>query len=154
MGLWDKIFGGAGVLDGVNKIIGKFKLDPEVKAKLEAELRANELEFKKLELELEAKIADYQAREIEAAGANIRAEAQSGDKYTARARPTFLYLMYVILGWNFILLPLIQYVNGKPPLPIDLPPDIYYLFGAGFLGYVGGRTWEKLGVSRLLGDKK
>ena len=153
MGLWDKIFGGAGVLDGVNKIIGKFKLDPEVKAKLEAELRANELEFKKLELELEAKIADYQAREIEAAGANIRAEAQSGDKYTARARPTFLYLMYVILGWNFILLPLIQYVNGKPPLPIDLPPDIYYLFGAGYLGYVGARGWEKIANVRVGGKK-
>lgn len=144
MGLWDKLFGGASILDGVSKIIGNFKLSPEKKAELEAMVEAHKFEFDKLQLEYETKIAEYQAREIEAAGANIRAETQSGDKYTARARPTFMYLMYVILSWNFVLLPLIQYLNGKPPVPIDLPPDIYYLFGAGYLGYVGARGWEKI----------
>jgi hypothetical protein len=55
---------------------------------------------------------DAESKAIEAASANIRAEAQSGDKWTSRARPTFLYLFYVILAINFILVPISQMIKG------------------------------------------
>ena len=138
MGLWDKIFGGAGVLDGVNKIIGKFKLDPEVKAKLEAELRANELEFKKLELELESKIADYQAREIEAAVGVLKTEAGSDDRFTRRWRPAFGYMCTVLLFWNYAIVPVFKQT------PVALPDALFQLFAAYLLMAVGSRSWEKI----------
>ena len=137
MGLWDRLFGGASILDGVSKIIGNFKLSPEKKAELEAMVEAHKFEFDKLQLEYETKIAEYQAKEIEAAGANIRAEAQSGDKYTSRARPSFLYVMLAIFICNYIVFPL----ASRPPL--QFPDALFWLFGSCMLGYTGARTWEK-----------
>jgi hypothetical protein len=55
---------------------------------------------------------DAESNAIEAASANIRAEAQSGNKWTSRARPTFLYLFYVILAFNFIFVPIEQMIKG------------------------------------------
>jgi hypothetical protein len=136
MGLWDKIFGG-GVGELFSKVVGTFKLDPKVKAELEAAAAAHQFELAKIQMELESKIADFQAREIEAAGANIRAEAQSGDKYTSRARPSFLYVMLAIFICNYIVFPL----ANKPPL--QFPDALFWLFGSCMLGYTGARTWEK-----------
>jgi hypothetical protein len=34
------------------------------------------------------------------------------DKWMSRARPTFWYLFYIILGFNFIIVPIIQMAGG------------------------------------------
>ncbi|MCI0352575.1 MAG: holin family protein [Acidobacteriales bacterium] len=129
---------GGSLLDGVKGIIGQFKLSPEKKAELQATVEAHAHELAVKQAELEARIAEFQAREIEAASANIRAEAASGDKFTSRARPTFLYISNVILLFNYILFPLLQ----RPPL--DFPEPLFWLFGSVMLGYTGARSWEKL----------
>lgn len=67
----------------------------------------------------------------------IRTALRSEDPYVRRARPTFLWLMYVVILVNFIILP----VLGKPLL--DLPNALYYLFGTAFLGYGAARSWDK-----------
>lgn len=130
MGLETIIKGGlSGILGGITDIVDRFVQTPEEKAKALIELRQLEVR------ETEAIVA--------ATSAAITAEASSDDPWVRRARPTFLYLMYLIMGWNFIGLPLAQFVLGMELQPIDLPSDLYYLFGAGYLGYVGARTWDK-----------
>ena len=122
------------------QLIGKIKLDPTKKAELQAVVEAHAHELALREAELQMKLADFQAREIEAAGANIRAEAQSGDKFTSRARPSFLYVMLAIFVCNYIAFPLMS----RPPL--EFPEPLFWLFGSCMLGYTGARTWEKFSV--------
>ena len=142
MGLLETIVGG-GVGQLVKTVVGTFKLSPEAKAEIDKQIEDHRFELEKLDREYETKLLDAQTKEIEAASASIRAEASSGDPYTSRARPTFLYLMYCVLGWNYILIPLLQFTTGKPPMPVDLPADLLTLFGAGYLGYVHYRSNDK-----------
>lgn len=128
---------GGSLLEGIGSIIGKFKLDPTKKAELQAALEAHAHEVRLKEMELESKIADFQAREIEAASANIRAEAGSGDLFTSRARPSFIYVMLAIFICNYIAFPIME----RPPLVF--PEPLFWLFGSCMLGYTGARTWEK-----------
>ena len=133
LGIHD-ILGGS-ILDGVSKIIGLFKVDPTVALEKQTELE-------KIRLDMEAKIQEGVTKEIEAASANIRAEAQSGDKYTSRSRPSFIYVMLAIFVCNYIIFP----VLSRPPL--TFPEPLFWLFGSCMLGYTGARTWEKIGTPK------
>lgn len=89
--------------------------------------------------------------------AAIVAEAQSPDPWTSRARPSFLYVMYVmilvalpmgLLAWldpvaaQAVAGGINAYLNG-------LPEPLYALFGTGYLGYTVARQWGKVkGVDR------
>lgn len=138
MPLLDTIIGG-NVGDLFSKIVGTFKLSPEKAAEM-AELKdQHAIDLQKIQSDLEAKADETLAREVEAAGANIRAEASSGDKYTSRARPSFIYIMLGILLANYVVFPLL-----KMP-PIQFPDALFWLFGSCMLGYTGARTWEKIG---------
>ena len=134
---------GGGVGKLVKDIVGTFKLSPEAKLEFEREISAREHELALKDKELEMLLLAAQTKEIETASANIRAEAQTGDAYTSRARPTFLYLVYVILGWNYIILPVIQMAASQPIQPILFPEELIWLFGSGYLGYTGARSWDK-----------
>jgi hypothetical protein len=82
----------------------------------------------------------------------IVAEAGSRDPWTSRARPSFLYVMYVMLLWALpmgliaafrpdaaraIAGGINGYLNG-------LPEPLYALFGTGYLGYTAARQWGKI----------
>ncbi len=136
MGVLQNILGG-NLVDSVKGIIGEFHLSPEDKAKFQAAVDENQKEIQLAQLALEGKAQDELAREVEAASANIRAEAASGDKYTSRARPSFLYVMLGILAVNYVAFPLV----GKPPLVF--PDALFWLFGSCMLGYTGARSWDK-----------
>jgi hypothetical protein len=142
MGIIDAIdnIASGGIKGLVLGVLDRIKLNPEEKAKIQVQLEQNSFELQKLQMELEAKEKEQIAKEIEAASANIRAEAQSGDKYTARARPTFLHMVMLILGWNYIVAPLLH---------LELPEPLFWLFRSAVLGYTGARTWEKVGVPKL-----
>ena len=126
----DKLFGG-GVGQLVKDVVGTFKLSPQAKLEFEKELAENEFKLKQMDAELESKLADT-------ASANIRAEAGSGDKYTSHARPTFLYCCYIILMWNFVVVPIFKQT------PVTFPEPLFWLMGSVLLGYVGARSWEKV----------
>lgn len=130
------VTGGLGQL--LKEIIGTFKVSPEKKLELETLLAQNDQQIRLKQMQLEEALAAQLSREIEAAGANIRAEAQSGDKFTSRARPTFMYVVNAILVWNFIVVPIV----GRQP--IEFPEALFWLFGSTVLGYTGARTWEKV----------
>jgi hypothetical protein len=131
---------GSSLIDAVKGIIGEFKVDPTVKAQMLAAADANAKEIQLKQIELEERAQDELTAEVNAASQNIRAEASSGDKFTSRARPSFLYVMLAILAANYVLFPLI----GKAAL--TFPDALFWLFGSCMLGYTGARTWEKLGI--------
>ena len=139
MPLLDQLFSG-GIGQAFKDIVGTFKLSPEDKAKFQAAIDENQKEIQLAQIALEAKAQDTVAREVEAASSNIRAEAASGDKYTSRARPSFLYVMLGILSANYVLFPLV----GKTSLVF--PDALFWLFGSCMLGYTGARTWEKYSI--------
>ena len=85
----------------------------------------------------------------------IVAEAESTDPWTSRARPSFLYVMYVLLLWALpmglisalwpatarnVAAGMNAYLNG-------LPEPLYALFGTGYLGYSVVRQWGKVAGS-------
>ena len=94
---------------------------------------------------------------IQARLSAIVAEAQSGDPWTSRARPSFLYVMYALLLWA---LPMGLIAAFRPQAAHDiaagmnaylagLPEPLYALFGTGYLGYTAARQWGKVkGVER------
>lgn len=81
----------------------------------------------------------------------ILAEANSKDPWTSRARPTFLYLMYVVIlmcfggaiagiWWPDHVTTVAQNVAN---LLGAIPESLWWLFGAGYLGYTGARSFDK-----------
>ena len=107
------------------------------------------------------KRAQVELQRLEAAGdlSDVRerlsvvlAEAQSGDAWTIRARPAFLYVMYAMILFALpigviaafsqeraraIAVGIASYLNG-------LPEPLYALFGTGYLGYTVARQWGKI----------
>ena len=94
---------------------------------------------------------------IQAQLSAIVAEAGSSDPWTSRARPSFLYVIYVMLLWA---LPMGVLAAFRPEAARDiaagmnaylngLPEPLYALFGTGYLGYTAARQWGKIkGVER------
>lgn len=103
-------------------------------------------------LELIRLEGSQELKTIETRIAAIVAEANSADPWTSRARPSFLYVMYVMLLASLpmgilaafnpetareIAAGMNAYLNG-------LPEPLYALFGTGYLGYTAARQWGKI----------
>ncbi len=131
MGLIDGIIGPiAGLLD---------KIIPDPKARAAAKLELLKLE------------GSQDMERTRAQMAAVLAEAQSPDPWTSRARPSFLYVMYVLLLWS-IPMGLIAAVRpgmaeaiarGMNAYLSGIPEPLYALFGTGYLGYTVAREWGK-----------
>lgn len=142
MALFDSLIKPA--LDSVTALVGQFHLSPEDKAKAEqaiADARAK----------AQADALTYDAQLNAIAGENIRAEEQSGDKFTSRARPSFMYVVIGVIAFNYIALPIAQ-IFGSHVNPIQLPADLLTLFGVCVTGYTFSRLAEK--VASLPGDSQ
>ena len=83
----------------------------------------------------------------------IIAEAQSPDPWTSRARPSFLYVMYVMI---LTAVPMGILYAFKPEVALAvaagvkawleaIPEEMWWLFGVGYTGYTGARMFEKRG---------
>ena len=128
----------SGVFQLGNKLIDKLIPDPEAKAKAQLELlrmqQAGELEEMKVHLSA------------------IIAEAQSPDKWTSRARPSFLYVVYILLlaaipmGVLYAFSPdTAQAITAGFKAWLEaIPEPITELFMWVMLGYVGARSFEKV----------
>lgn len=130
------------IIDGIfsvgSKIIEKLFPDPSEKARAQLELlrlqQSGELEEIKVQLSA------------------IIAEAQSADPWTSRARPSFLYVVYILLLWSIPMGVLaifkpdaaIAFTSGFQAWMGAIPPDVLTLFGVVMTGYVAGRSWEKV----------
>lgn len=82
----------------------------------------------------------------------ILAEAQSNDPWTSRARPSFLYVIYVMIlmgipmGFLSAFRPEMAgaVAAGMQKWLAAIPTELYTLFGVGYLGYTGFRGFEKM----------
>lgn len=89
--------------------------------------------------------------ELQVSMGAILAEAQSADPWTSRARPTFLYLMYGVIVLAFaggivgIWAPdqVGKAADNIGKLLTAIPDSLWWLFGAGYLGYTGARSFDK-----------
>jgi hypothetical protein len=87
----------------------------------------------------------------------ILAEAQSTDPWTSRARPSFLYVVYILIlasipmGFLYAFSPetAAAVTTGMREWLAGIPKDLIELFQWVMLGYIGGRSFEKVkGVSK------
>lgn len=118
-------------------IIDKIIPDKEERARAKLELLQLEgtQELKKLEAQLSA----------------IVAEANSSDPWTSRARPSFLYVMYVLILAAIPMGVISAFwpetaqniARGMNTYLGGLPEPLYVLFGTGYLGYTAARQWGK-----------
>ena len=94
----------------------------------------------------------HELQAIEAQLSAIVAEASARDPWTSRARPSFLYVMYVMLLFS-LPMGLIAAIRPDASAAIagginaylnGLPDELYALFGTGYLGYTAARQWGKI----------
>ena len=82
----------------------------------------------------------------------IIAEAQSPDPWTSRARPSFMYVIYVVILFG---IPMGFVAAVRPDIATAVaggfgawlkavPDSLWALFGAGYLGYATARTVDKV----------
>jgi hypothetical protein len=122
----------------ITKIIDKVIPDKEAREKAK-------LELLRLEGSQEMELIEVQLRAIVA-------EAQSPDPWTSRARPSFLYVMYVMILWAIPMGVLSAFrpemaqsvAAGMNAYLGGLPEPLYALFGTGYLGYTAARQWGKI----------
>lgn len=106
----------------------------------------------------EAKVLLLQAEqlgELEAVKVQLSAilsESQSTDPWTSRARPSFMYVIYLLI---LMAIPMGFLSAFRPEMALAvaagfkawlqaIPDSLYTLFGVGYLGYTGARSLEKL----------
>lgn len=123
-------------LQSIGALIDQFHLSPEQKAQVQQAAQELEVQRDQIEAARDEALAEIQ-------GQNIRAETQSGDAYVRRARPTFLYMMILGIGFSLIVFPLLNLATHKTLQVVEIPSAYLELFGVAFLGYTGARTWEK-----------
>ncbi|OWK30485.1 holin family protein [Sphingomonas dokdonensis] len=118
-------------------LIDKIVPDPKARAAAKVEL-----------LRLEG---SQELEQLKAQMAAMLAEAGSPDPWTSRARPSFLYVMYVLLLWS-IPMGVIAAIRpataeaiarGMNAYLTGIPEPLYALFGTGYLGYTVAREWGK-----------
>jgi len=125
------------ILDIGSKILDKVFPDPAQKAEAQAKL---------LSLQQSGEL-----KEMEVAMSAILAEAQSSDPWTSRARPSFLYVVYIIIlsaipmGFLHAFSPdtAANVAAGFKSWLDAIPEPMWTLFGAGYLGYAGARSFDK-----------
>lgn len=129
-----------GILAIGGSLIDKLLPDPEARARAQLEL---------------ARLAqDGELRELETRMSAIIAEARSSDPWTSRARPSFLYVMYALvlasipMGVAYAVSPALasDITAGVQAWLAAIPEDLWWLFGAGYLGYTTARSADKRGL--------
>lgn len=95
--------------------------------------------------------SDGKLKELSATMQVMMMEAQSKDKWTSRARPSFMYVMYIMILAS-IPMGILTAVSPDTALAIisgvgswlrAIPGQMWGLFGVGYLGYVGARGYDK-----------
>lgn len=144
------VFGGAvkGITDLISKGIDKAFPDPEEAARVKAMMLTAE--------------TDASIRHLTAQLSAIITEAQSDDPWTSRARPSFLYVVYVFLlaalpmGFVSAFNPEIagRIAAGVSAWLSAIPEPMWALFGVGYLGYTGMRSMDKRGAQKAAADER
>ena len=120
-------------------------------AKLIDKMFPDPAERDKAKLELMKMEREGDLEEVKVQLSAIIAEAQSPDPWTSRARPSFLYVVYILLLWSlpmgvlFVINPdaAARFTDGFKAWMNAIPEPVLTLFGTVMLGYVISRGYEK-----------
>lgn len=131
----------AGVFDIGKTLIERMFPDKEKQATERAQA-----EFALMQLAQEGKL-----KELGIQMSAILAEASSADPWTSRARPSFMYVMYTMIlagipmGILYVFNPAaaMGVAAGMQAWLGAIPEEMWWLFGAGYLGYTTSRMVEK-----------
>ena len=128
------------LLPVVGEVIDRVVPDPKAReeAKLQMVKQAQEGKFKQAEQQLSV----------------ITAEAQSKDPWTSRARPAFLYVVYLLILTSIPMAIVHAFnpelsqrlIEGFNGWLTAIPEPIITLFGVGYLGYTGARSYDKFKI--------
>lgn len=127
-----------GLLDVGGQLIDRLFPDPAEKAKAKKELEQLEQtgELKKLSTRM----------------STIIAEAESDDPWTSRARPSFMYVFYLVIISLVIFAPTLGvFYPDQMGLFFDnvgkgfkaIPEELWWTFTSGYLGYGAYRSYDK-----------
>ena len=94
---------------------------------------------------------DQDVKLLTASLSAIITEAQSNDPWTSRARPSFLYVMYIII---LTAIPMGLLASFRPDTAAQvaqgfkawlaaIPDSMWVLFGTGYLGYVTAKSYDR-----------
>ena len=130
------------LLPVVGEVIDRVVPDPKAReeAILQMVKQAQEGKFKQAEQQLSV----------------IMAEAQSKDPWTSRARPAFLYVVYLLILTSIPMAIVHAFnpelsqrlIEGFNGWLTAIPEPIITLFGVGYLGYTGARSYDKFKIKR------
>jgi len=102
--------------------------------------------------ELALKVQELESSVEQARISVMVAEASSGDKWTSRARPGFMYLFYAVVVALVLLAPFMgiffpaqmaQFYSNVAAGFQAIPDIMWQTFGVGYLGYVAARQYGK-----------
>lgn len=130
----------------------------EIGAKLIDKLIPDKEAAAKAKLDLLTQQQAGDLRELEISMSAILAEANSGDPWTSRSRPAFLWVFYALLVCLVIVAPFVGvfapagmaqfYVNVSAGFKA-MPDELWWTFTTGYLGYTAARQYGKVkGVDR------
>lgn len=133
------------LLEKAADIVGRFIPDP-------AEAARAQLEILRLHDAKEARELNATIEEVRLASANITTEGASSDPWTSRARPSFLYVMYILIlaaipmGVLYAFTPetAANITTGFKAWLEAIPEEMLALFGVGYVGYATARSVEKM----------
>lgn len=108
--------------------------------------QADQAKIKLMELQQNG---EFKAEELRYS--SINKEAESQDKWTSRARPSFLYVMYIMILTSLPFAILFAFkpeiagavTTGMNKWLTALPEEMWWLFGTGYLGYSVSRSYDK-----------
>lgn len=126
-----------GIMGAVDTVADKFFMD---KSEKEA------FRLKALEMQQKGEL-----KAVEQQLSVILAEAKSSDPWTSRARPSFMYVIYIMI---LAAIPMgvlsafqpemaIQIADGMKAWLVAIPDALWTVFGVGYLGYTGAREFGK-----------
>lgn len=125
-------------------ILDKFFVDAGEKERIE-------ISKQEMKLKLQEMVQKGEFKTLQQQMLVMVEEARSKDKWTSRARPSFLYVMYIVIMMAFPM-GIITAVSPETATHLTegvnawlhaMPKDLWYLFGAGYLGYSGARSFDK-----------
>jgi len=127
----------SGILDSGFKLIDSLYDSPVEKAEAKRKL---------IQLQQEGKLKEFEAQQ-----SVMLAEAKSKDKYTSRARPSILYVFYILVLFSIPMGILsafnpdmaINIIDGFKNWLNAIPERLYDMFGYVILGYMGTRSFDK-----------
>lgn len=126
-----------GILDLGGKLIDRLIPDKEKQAEAKLQLLALQ--------------QSGELRELEVRMSAILAEAQSSDPWTSRARPSFMYVIYVVILFG-LPMGVLSAFNPEAATQIAagfkgwleaIPDSMWGLFGVGYVGYAASRSYDK-----------